>query len=74
MPILMLKTSAVLSGIVDVESAEVLHHQLLAHPNIKIECKGLEHVHAAVLQVLMAHGRDLPAEIFPVTVRDAFTQ
>lgn len=65
MPVLMLKEAAVLSGIVDVESAELLHHKLLENPSFKIECKGLEHVHAAVLQVLLAHGVPLPNVIFP---------
>ena len=67
MPVLMLKEAAVLSGIVDVESAELLHHKLLENPQLKIECKGLEHMHAAVVQVLLAHGVALPDAIFPVT-------
>lgn len=68
MPVLMLKEAAVLSGVVDVESAELLHHKLLENPNFKIECKALEHMHAAVLQVLLAHGVPLPKVVFPVTV------
>lgn len=67
MPVLMLKEAAVLSGIVDVESAELLHHKLLENPHLKIECTALEHMHAAVLQVLLAHGVSLPDVIFPVT-------
>lgn len=66
MPILMLKSSAVFSGIVDVESAEVLHHKLLENPTLGLDCKGVEHVHAAVLQVLLAHGRSIPVEFFPI--------
>lgn len=65
MPVLMMKDAAVLSGIVDVESAELLHHKLLENPQLKIECLGLEHMHAAVLQVLLAHGVPLPRVIFP---------
>lgn len=69
MPMLILKTSVVLSGIVDVESAEVLHHKLLECPELTLECRGVEHVHAAVLQVWLAHGRALPPDFFPVALR-----
>ena len=65
MPMLILKDSVIFSGVVDVESAEVLHHKLLETKHIHIECQGLEHVHAAVLQVFLAHGLPVPAAMYP---------
>lgn len=67
MPMLILKESVIFSGVVDVESAEVLHHKLLETQPIHIECQGLEHMHAAVVQVLLAHGVPLPSAIYPPT-------
>lgn len=63
MPARILKTKAVLSGIVDVETAEPLHHKLCGVPNFKVEFKDLEHLHAAVLQVLLAHQVPLPGQL-----------
>ncbi len=54
MPVNCKKTVAVLEGVCAVEEAEVLLEWLLAHPRGKVNLKSLQHLHSAVLQVLMA--------------------
>lgn len=70
MPFRVLEDRVVLSGVVVVEDAEPLHQQLLAQPNCTMDYESLEHLHAAVLQVLLAHGKALPEGLFPVTACD----
>lgn len=70
MPVIYTQESATFSGVVDVEAAEVLHQQLLQAPHLKIEYDGVEHVHAAVVQVLLAHRIELPECLFAVTQSD----
>ena len=70
MPVTYTQDTATLSGVVDVEAAEALHQQWLQTPDLKIEYDGVEHVHAAVVQVLLAHRIALPECLFPVTTRD----
>lgn len=67
MPEIYTQDAATFTGVVDVEAAEALHQQLLQRPNLKIEYDGVEHVHAAVVQVLLAHRMALPECLFPVT-------
>ena len=70
MPVRISQDTVVLSGVVVVEDAEPLHLHLLAQPHCTIAYEALKHLHAAVLQVLMAHGKALPENLFPVTVCD----
>jgi hypothetical protein len=44
---------AILSGRCGVEDAEVLQRLLSANPEATVECTACEHLHAAVLQVLL---------------------
>ncbi len=53
MPIVYKKKVAVLDGVCDVEDAESLWAWLQKNPKAKINLKGCQHVHSAVLQVLM---------------------
>ncbi len=53
------KTVAVLEGVCTVEEAESLLGWLQEHPKGKVNLKKCEHLHAAVLQVLMAAGPDV---------------
>lgn len=70
MPVVKTENAIVLNGVVTVEEAESLHQQLLAQPASHVTYEALEHVHAAVVQVLLAHGRALPDNLFPVTACD----
>ncbi len=54
MPVSYKKTVAVLEGICSVEEAEGLLEWLVQHPRGKVNLKHCEHLHSAVLQVLMA--------------------
>ncbi|WP_025322986.1 hypothetical protein [Deferrisoma camini] len=54
MPITFKKTVAVLEGVCAVEDAEGLLAWLQSHPRGKVNLKRVEHLHTAVLQVLMA--------------------
>jgi hypothetical protein len=42
------------TGTLTVEDAEQLLNEALAHPGLRTDLAGCEHVHAACLQVLMA--------------------
>lgn len=64
MPLLISENTVTVSGVVVVEDAEGLHQHLLKHPDCIMEFTSVEHLHAAVVQVLMAHGRPLPANFF----------
>lgn len=55
------KEVAKLSGIVSVEEAEPLLEWLQTHPKGKVDLSGCKHVHAAILQVLMAAGSEIAA-------------
>ena len=54
MPITYKKTIALLEGHCEIEEAETLFAWLLEHPKGKVNLKQVEHIHAAILQVLMA--------------------
>lgn len=54
MPISYKKTVAVLQDYCTIEEAETLLEWLLEHPKAKLNLKQLEHLHTAVLQVIMA--------------------
>ncbi len=54
MPVTYLKTVARLEGACDVEEAEGLLEWLQEHPKGKLNLKECEHLHSAVLQVLLA--------------------
>lgn len=54
MAIRYLKTYAALEGQVTAEDAETLQHWLQAHKQPRVHLGKCEHVHAAVLQVLLA--------------------
>jgi hypothetical protein len=54
MPIRYLKKHAALEGQVSVEDAEALAQWLQQQPSPAVHLAKVEHVHAAVLQVLMA--------------------
>ncbi len=56
MPVKLKKTVAALEGVCGVEEAETLLGWLTEHPNGKVNLKRCEHLHTAVLQVLMAVG------------------
>ncbi len=56
MPVTYKKTVAALDGVCTVEEAESLLGWLQEHPKGKVNLKKCEHLHAAVLQVLMAAG------------------
>lgn len=62
MPIDYRKTVARLEGSCSVEEAEELLQWLQANPQGKVNLKECEHLHAAVLQVLMAVQPPLSAE------------
>ncbi|NOY45844.1 MAG: hypothetical protein GXP50_10420 [Deltaproteobacteria bacterium] len=63
MPVRYKKKVAVLEGVCAVEEAESLLGWLQEHPKAKVNLKGCEHLHAAVLQVLMATGA--PVSVWP---------
>ncbi len=48
------KTKAVFQDIVGVEEAEILLEWLHKHPKGKVDLSSCQHLHSAVLQVLMA--------------------
>ena len=54
MPVELKDTVAVLDGICEVAEAEPLLAWLQAHPRAAVDVSRCEHVHTAVLQVLMA--------------------
>ena len=54
MPVSYKKTVAVLEGVCAVEEAEGLLEWLLGHPRGKVNLKRCQHLHSALLQVLMA--------------------
>jgi len=54
MPVNYRKTVAVLEGVCTVEEAEGLLEWLSQHPRGKVKLKRCEHLHSAILQVLMA--------------------
>ena len=64
MPVRTSENVVILSEVVAVEEAEALHQMLLAQPDCSIQYEALEHLHAAVLQVLLAHGKALPEHFF----------
>lgn len=59
MPIESRKSLATCSGVCSVEEAETLLGWLQDHPKGKLSLKSCEHLHTAVLQVLIAAGRPL---------------
>jgi len=54
MPIAFKKKQAIMSGVVSVEEAETLLEWLHKNSNSKINLAECEHVHPAILQVMMA--------------------
>ncbi|QHL89640.1 hypothetical protein GVO57_00910 [Sphingomonas changnyeongensis] len=65
MPIRLFKRKAVLSGEVDVETAETLHAWLIEAPGRTIDLGGCTHIHPACVQVVLASGAPvlaLPAD------------
>jgi len=54
MPVIFKKTVATLQGVCTVDEAEQLLEWLAQHPKGKVNLKQCEHLHSAVLQVLMA--------------------
>ena len=56
MPVTYKKTVAVFEGVCTVEEAETMLAWLQDHPKARVNLKRCEHIHAALLQVLMATG------------------
>lgn len=54
MPIELSDERAVLTGVCSVEEAESLLSWVLQHPDAAVDAAACEHLHSAVLQVLMA--------------------
>ena len=54
MPITYKENVAMLQGHCEIEEAETLLTWLFEHPQGEIDLKQVEHIHAAILQVLMA--------------------
>jgi hypothetical protein len=54
MPVVTSANGAALSGVCGVAEAETLHIWLLDHPTARIDLTDCQHVHTAVLQVLLA--------------------
>ncbi len=61
MPVTYKKTVVVLESVCTVEEAESLLGWLQEHPKGKVNLKKCEHLHAALLQVLMATGAHVSA-------------
>ena len=70
MPVTLKKTVAVLKGTCTVEEAERLLEWLVEHPGGKVNLKDCEHLHTAVLQVLMATRPRVSAEPQDPFLRD----
>ncbi|MBI0331721.1 hypothetical protein [Burkholderia plantarii] len=54
MPVEYHEGAATLAGVISVEDAEPLLAWLQANPDAELDCVDCEHLHAAVLQALMA--------------------
>lgn len=67
MPIELSDDRAVLSGVCSVEEAEGLLSWVLQHPDAPVDASDCEHLHSAVLQVLMA--RRPPIAALPASER-----
>ena len=65
MPIQLSDDRAVLSGVCSVEEAEGLLSWVMQHPGAPVDAGACEHLHSAVLQVLMA--RRPPVSAVPET-------
>jgi len=65
MPIEFSDERAVLTGVCAVEEAESLLSWVLQHPGAPVDAAACEHLHSAVLQVLMA--RRPPISALPAT-------
>ena len=63
MPIKFTKSQVKLSGCCTVEEAENLFAWLHSNPKATVQMAGVEHLHAAVLQALMASGN--PVSVVP---------
>jgi hypothetical protein len=67
MPTDLSTTTADLSGNCTVEEAEVVFDWLIKNPKCELNLDGVDHLHASILQTIMATNRQItkgPADIF----------